>query len=118
MSTLLERAALAAVLLIGLMTIAFSHEAHESYAEWYNGLRSPTGASCCSVSDCRTTEMRVRDGGYEVWIDDRFGVRPPKWTPVPPEAILNQHDNPTGRPAACFNKYLDRVLCLVRPTES
>src|SRR5690242_18728682 len=37
---------------------------------WFKSLRQPTtGRPCCSISNCRFRDFRVRDGRYEVEID-------------------------------------------------
>ncbi len=84
--------------------------------EWFEGLRQPsTGAPCCSISDCRRTEARHNESGWEVLIDDRFGSRETKWTPVPRNRVLDQH-NPIGEAIVCFLPGLG-VMCFVPPPE-
>jgi hypothetical protein len=108
---------LAAVLLLALPRASIGHDAMAPNAEWFQGLALPNGAPCCSLSDCREALHRVRDGGYEVLIDERFpngaGVG---WVKVPAEAILEHKDNPTGSAVACF--YHGAVRCFVRPVEA
>ena len=92
-------------------------------APWFQDLsrdwRPGSGArvKCCDIADCRVTQYRTRANHYEVLIDARFpGVRTPSWRRVPPEAVLEHKENPTGGAVACWHK--DEVLCFVRPEES
>jgi hypothetical protein len=44
-------------------------------APWFESLKQPgTGASCCSIADCRTVEFRQDRDGYEVLIDGRWNT--------------------------------------------
>ena len=63
---------------------------------WFKSLREPgTNYPCCSVSDCRFTEVEIKDGHYQVQIDD--------WTyTVPPERIISGIVNLTGRAVVCY----------------
>src|SRR5262249_53383666 len=72
-------------------------------APWFQALsrdwRPGSGArvKCCDIADCRVTQYRTRANHYEVLIDARFpGVRTPSWRRVPPEAVLEHKENPTG----------------------
>jgi hypothetical protein len=79
-------------------------------APWFQSLRQPgTGISCCSISDCRTTDYRTRMDGYEAYIDD-------KWISVPWEKVLDHMPNPTGRAVVCWTP-VRGVMCFVRPDE-
>lgn len=101
-----------------LVSPASAHEPGEPYASWYESLSRPGGGSCCSLSDGRTTEVRVVGDHYEAWIDQRFpdgdGIG---WVTVKPEAVLQRVDNPTGEPVVFWRKTMG-VLCLVRPMET
>jgi hypothetical protein len=80
-------------------------------APWYQSLRQPTtGASCCSIADCRAAEYREIGDHYEVLIDD-------KWTLVPQDKILQHVDNPIGRAVVCWTPTLG-IMCFVRATET
>src|SRR4051794_10750275 len=56
---------------------------------WFKGVRSPTGAFCCDISDGHRTIYEVRAGGYWVPIE---GV----WWPVPEKAVVRNAGNPLG----------------------
>lgn len=84
--------------------------------DWFEGLRQPSTATpCCSIADCRRTEARQVEGGWEVLIDDNFGVRASFWAAVPRDRILRT-ENPTGQAVACFVPTLG-VMCFVPPPE-
>ena len=63
---------------------------------WFKSLRQPaTGRLCCSLSDCRFVDFWVRDGRYEVEIDEwRYAV--------PNDAIIPGIANLTGKAVACY----------------
>jgi hypothetical protein len=87
-------------------------------APWFESLTQPgTGASCCSIADCRTVEFRQDRDGYEVLIDGRWKVSVPFWLRVPPHRIINRIDNPTNRAVVCYTPEAG-ILCFVRPSES
>lgn len=124
-------AALAALaLLLGLTLLAAPVRADppegapSPYADWYRGLATPEGGSCCSLSDGRTTEVRFVRGAteaedhWEAWIDGRFpGGINVGWVAIPPQAVLHRTDNPTGEPVV-FWRPARGVICFVRPIES
>jgi hypothetical protein len=87
-------------------------------APWFESLKQPgTGASCCSLADCRTVEFRQDRDGYEVLIDDRWKMSMPFWLRVPSNRIIDRTDNPTNRGVVCFTPEAG-ILCFVRPAES
>ena len=87
-------------------------------APWFESLKQPgTGASCCSIADCRTVEFRQDRDGYEVLIDGRWKMSIPFWLRVPPNRIIDRTDNPTNRGVVCFTPEAG-ILCFVRPAES
>ncbi len=87
---------------------------NSSLSKWYQSLTQPeTGVGCCSEADCRAysdDKVRVRDGAWQVFIDD-------DWRTVPPERVLRQIPNPTGEAVACWTPW-QGVLCFVVPTET
>lgn len=107
------KAALIAGLLVWAVPTALAappEGADPTLAPWYQSLRDPqTGGGCCSIADCRPVEYRIDGDRYEVLWEE-------KWRPVPPEKVLQQTDNPTGRAVACV--YQDKILCFVRPSET
>ena len=87
-------------------------------APWFESLRQPgTGAPCCSISDCRTAEIRQDRDGYEVLIDGRWKMSIPFWLRVPPNRIIDGIDNPANRAVVCFTPEAG-ILCFVRPADS
>jgi hypothetical protein len=87
-------------------------------APWFESLKQPgTGASCCSIADCRTVDFRQDQDGYEVLIDSRWKMSIPFWLRVPPNRIIDRIDNPTNRAVVCFTPEAG-ILCFVRPAES
>ena len=108
---LLLAMATAALLSASRIEAAPPENADPALAPWFQSLLQPrTGVSCCSISDCRPADSRVRDGRYEVFIDDR-------WMPVPPEKVLERKDNPTGRPIVCYTPQAG-IMCFVRGIET
>lgn len=69
----------------------------ESLATWFKSLTQPgTHELCCSVSDCRFTDYEIRNGNYEITVDN--------WRYVVPEsAIIQMMQNPTGKAVACYS---------------
>lgn len=85
---------------------------HE-FQQWFESLRNPvTGGVCCGEADGKILaddEWRVVGDHYEVKVEGKF-------IPVPPGAILNRVDNPTGAPVLFMLG--SQVLCFVRATET
>ncbi len=78
---------------------------------WFNSLRQPgTGASCCSIADCRPVDYRLGPAGYEVFIDNT-------WRPVPPDKVIHGKENPLGRAVVCWTPAFG-IMCFVRGTET
>jgi hypothetical protein len=141
------------LVIIGLLSVAivviFAGLAHghdwkrPDLDSWYAGLQNPRSGlaavrnmGCCSKDDCHETEAEQR--GADWWA--RLGTRvraadgqhtdwvPGPWVKVPPDAILEQHDNPTGNAVIChsmamnqdgsINPAANTVFCFIRPTES
>ena len=108
------------LVLLFLGASAFAHDGvHDA---WFDGLTVPgTAMLCCSRTDCKPVEARIRgDGRWEVWIDrvtfpDGFspaeGHAPDAWVVVPEAAVLHGKENPTGAPIACW--YQGVVRCFV-----
>lgn len=66
--------------------------------EWYSGLKSPEGRSCCDQSDCRRVGHRYSPAhGHEIEISGR-------WVRVDPKIILPQ-SSPDGFTHACYTQY-------------
>ena len=109
-SAALAAGALALIVVAAGAIAAPPDGADPGLAPWFQSLRQPgTGISCCSISDCRTTDYRTRMDGYEALIDD-------KWISVPWEKVLQHMPNPTGRAVVCYTPQRG-VMCFVRPDE-
>lgn len=66
-------------------------------AQWFSSLQTPTGGSCCDQSDGRVTDdVRPDKDGFEVRIDQKWDVDPPRWVHIPDRAILHVK-NPLGK---------------------
>jgi hypothetical protein len=82
-----------------------------SLAPWFQSLQQPdTGASCCSIADCRPTDFRMSGEDYEALIDGR-------WMLVPKEKVLQRTDNPIGRAVVCWTPEAG-IMCFVRGAET
>lgn len=93
--------------------------ADPALAPWFQSLKQPkSGASCCSIADCRPVRYRIMGTDYEAFLDrETFGNSAPnQWTKVPPEVILRQRENPTGDGVLCFS--FGRILCFIRGPET
>ena len=77
-------------------------------ARWYHGLKQPNGAGCCDQSDCRPTEARRVDGGWEARLPDG------DWVIVPPDKVLANEAHPGGAAVLCYTPW-NGVLCFVPP---
>lgn len=112
----MARVLVPAMMLVLVVTIALSvraaplANADPALAPWFQSLHNSEGASCCSLADCRVTDLRIGRDGYEALIGGQ-------WRGVPPATVLEHVDNPTGRAVACYRPVLG-ILCFVRPAES
>ena len=80
--------------------------------EWFEHMRSPTGALCCSYADGHRTGYDVRQGQYWVPIEG-------EWYPIPPEVVI-MAANPVGEAVVWYMLSYDmssgrkyRILCFV-----
>jgi hypothetical protein len=65
--------------------------------DWYKGLTSRNGLSCCNDRDCQRVGHRYTPGnGHEVEIEGQ-------WTSVDPHVIL-PISSPDGQTHACFER--------------
>ncbi len=97
--------------LIAFLLAAPPPDADMSLAPWFQNLRQPqSGASCCSMSDCRPTDWRTVDDHYEARVNGA-------WMSVPPEVVLHQRDNPTGHAVVCYAPSFG-IICFVRGPET
>ena len=108
------RGTLAAMLTVAAVASAAAQppaDADPALAPWFRSLLQPgTEVSCCSVSDCRSTEYRIEHDHYEALIGG-------SWLAVPPDKVLQRTDNPTGHAIVCWTPQRG-IMCFVRATES
>ena len=82
-----------------------------SLAPWFQSLKQPgTGMSCCSIADCRPTDFRIHGGEYQAMVEGQ-------WRSVPPNAVLERLDNPTGRAIVCYTPYFG-IMCFIKGPET
>ena len=80
-------------------------------APWFESLRQPkSGASCCSIADCRPADYKMSGDHYEVKLRN-------EWVEVPAEKILHRLDNPTGRGVVCWTPFVG-IMCFVPGPET
>jgi hypothetical protein len=128
------------IALLAATTAATAHDRHHPELDgWYSSLRRPNSGipkhgftSCCSRTDCHTTDAELRQNAW--WA--RIGTRKSNgdwdlqdWVQVPPDVVLNNQDNPTGEGVICHSmtwttdgKTIDpkgvAIWCFVPPSES
>ena len=79
--------------------VAQARPGHETFHEFYKGLKSPEGESCCNERDCHSVDGRfVREDDGRFSLEIRIKGR---WVRVPPERILPQA-SPDGAVHACY----------------
>jgi hypothetical protein len=60
----------------------------EHIKQWFKGLKSKRGTSCCSEADGHRTKYEVRGDTYWVPIEG-------KWYPIAPDIVVRNGGNPT-----------------------
>lgn len=86
-------------------------DADSTLGPWFQGLKQPgTGASCCSIADCRQVDYRTEGDHYQALIEG-------KWLDVPPDRVLAHQLNPTGRGVVCWTPW-QGILCFVAAAET
>ena len=128
------------VALLSAQTTASAHDwRRPDLNNWYGSLKRPGvssaqpygAASCCSKTDCHTTEAELRNGDWWARIGRQRGDGDwdlLDWVQVPAEAVLQQHDNPTGEGVICHStaspmgtavstKFV-AIWCFVPPAQS
>jgi hypothetical protein len=81
---------------------------------WFHSLRSREGWSCCTIADCRQTQVQPNDDGRVLAYigKDEYGPAAPNaWMEIPPRELRSRGERPgTVRGAiVCFAD--GRVLC-------
>jgi len=104
-----------AAALLAVVSISAPARAHSpmgvdpSLAPLFQALQQPDGGgSCCNDRDCELVQARVTPKGWEAFVDKG-------WLSVPPERLLQRHDNPTGSAVLCHIE--KNVLCFIPPVE-
>jgi hypothetical protein len=105
------------ILYIALLLI-YSHasaappdNADRQLAPWFQSLKQPgTGASCCSIADCRQVEYRMSGGHYQALVQG-------EWMAVPDDKVLQHQLNPTGHGVVCYTPW-QGILCFVSAAET
>ena len=86
--------------------------ADPALAPFFQSLKQPgSGASCCSISDCRPVDYRMGADGYEAKLDG-------DWVRIPDHRVLHGQTNPTARGIACRSPISGAVLCFVPASET
>ena len=86
-------------------------DADMSLAPWFNSLQQPgSGISCCSIADCRRTDSRDAGDHYEAFVDGQ-------WRPVPPSAVVERQDNPTGHAVVCYTPARG-IMCFIKAPDA
>jgi hypothetical protein len=69
-------------------------------AQWFASLRTPSGESCCDLSDCRVTraEWRGDTQGWWVLVDGA-------WRPVPADKVLDWPRSIDGAAYLCSGSH-------------
>ena len=90
--------ALAIALLAGLVLAAApaGTDPNSPTAAWFRSLKTPEGGSCCSLADCRATQIAPDGAGGLVAFLDAYG-----WVAIPPDKIQRREDNPTHHAVVC-----------------
>ena len=68
---------------------------------WFKSVKSPNGVPCCDISDGHATDEEFRPDG--TWIPNPLNAA--EWVKVPPESIVYEAGNPTGRAVVWFVPY-------------
>jgi hypothetical protein len=87
-------------------------DADPALRPWFESLKQPgTGASCCSISDCRPVQYRLAPDGYEALVGSM-------WLHVPDDRVLRHQQNPLGRAVLCRSPASGTIFCFVPGPET
>lgn len=104
---ILLKAAIVSAAIIFLLLATGLVQAHE----WYGGLLTPEGESCCNDQDCAPTTFCTQENGREGIVI--LG----SCSPIPWDRVIDTTP-PDGAPHACVQVYPGepiRVLCVMLP---
>ena len=99
MDTLLARCLASWLALLPAALMAQDRTGHDAFHEFYRGLKSPEGESCCNERDCHPVEGRFARQGGGYMLEILIGKR---WVKVPKDRILRQ-PSPDGGVHACYS---------------
>jgi hypothetical protein len=94
-------------------------DSHRALSGWFESLTRPAnGLPCCSISDCRVTQVRATPDGYDALIEG-------EWISIPRGSILSGADNSTGHAVVCYQRYHNdndellppSIFCFVPPMD-
>ena len=71
-------------------------ESDAARAEWFEGLKTPSGQSCCDLGDCRRVHAEWR-GDTRGW----WALVNGKWRPVPVDKVLSTPPSIDGAAYLC-----------------
>jgi len=99
------------VLLVAVIVVTAASASPAGSHEWYTGLRSPDGMSCCNERDCRPVAYRINPdtGREEIQANGR-------WYPVEYDKVL-PFSSPDGEYHACWGNVAGRpnFRCIMLP---
>ena len=102
---------------LAILALALISSPHQTRAEppadadpalrpWFESLKRPgSGASCCSIADCRPVSYRLSADGYEALVGSI-------WISVPKNTVLRNQYNPLGRAVLCRSP-VGTIFCFV-----
>ena len=89
---------IAAVIWLTEMAPAFDNggwgDVPPAVRSWFKGVKAPSGVPCCDIADGHGTDEDVRPDGT-TWVPNP--LKTDEWMQIPPEAIVYEAGNPTGR---------------------
>ena len=81
-------------------------DADPALRPWFELLKRPgSGASCCTIADCRPVSYRISADGYEALVGSI-------WISVPKDTVLRSQHNPLGRAVLCRSP-VGTIFCFV-----
>jgi len=96
-----------------LLLLATAAAAPAAAHDWYTGLKSPAGVSCCNQRDCRSVSMCVLPDRREgLLVEDAC-------RPIPRDKVLGVA-SPDGAAHACWTYLngLPDLQCVILPGEA
>ena len=99
---------------VGAMDRSELKDVPPSIRQWFESMMSPSGKPCCSYADGHRTEYEIRENTYWVPINS-------VWTPVPPEAVIEDKGNPFAEAVVWYSPVIvdrkwtgqQKIICFV-----